>query len=67
MMDQEQLLAGMLLFRVLYYLGPFFISVMLLTFRELIVSARSKKLQTVGNEAPSSVRRTLNDHGGPAA
>jgi glycosyltransferase 2 family protein len=53
MMDQEQLLAGMLLFRVLYYLTPFFISVMLLTFRELIVSARSKKLQTVATEAPS--------------
>jgi len=67
MMDQEQLLAGMLLFRVLYYLTPFFISVMLLTFRELIVSARSKKLQTVASEAPSSVGRTLNDQGGPAA
>lgn len=67
MMDQEQLLAGMLLFRVLYYLTPFFISVMLLTFRELIVSARSKKLQKVANEAPSNVGRTLNDHGGPAA
>jgi len=67
MMDQEQLLAGMLLFRVLYYLTPFFISVMLLTFRELIVSARSKKMQPVANEASSSVGRTLNDHGGPAA
>jgi uncharacterized membrane protein YbhN (UPF0104 family) len=44
-MDKEELLAGMLLFRVLYYLAPFFISVILLTFREIIVGARSKKLR----------------------
>jgi hypothetical protein len=43
-MDKEDLLAGMLLFRVLYYLAPFFISVILLTLREIIVGARSKKL-----------------------
>ena len=67
MMDQEKLLAGMLLFRVLYYLAPFFISVMLLTFRELIVGARSKKLQQVAAEAPSGVGRPLNDHGGSGA
>jgi uncharacterized membrane protein YbhN (UPF0104 family) len=47
MMDQEKLLAGMLLFRVLYYLAPFFISVILLTFREIIVGARSKKLREI--------------------
>ncbi len=40
-MDREELLAGMLLFRVLYYIGPFVISVILLTFRELIIGARS--------------------------
>jgi uncharacterized membrane protein YbhN (UPF0104 family) len=67
MMDQEQLLAGMLLFRVLYYLAPFFISVMLLTFRELIVGARAKKLQAVATEAQSGARRPLNDHGGSGA
>lgn len=44
-MDKEELLAGMLLFRVLYYLAPFFISVILLTLREIIVGARSKKLR----------------------
>lgn len=43
-MDREELLAGMLLFRVLYYLSPFVISVVLLTLREVIVSARSKRL-----------------------
>src|SRR6201990_2744478 len=44
-MDREELLAGMLLFRMLYYLAPFVISVILLTFREVIISARSKRLQ----------------------
>ncbi|CCD93832.1 conserved membrane hypothetical protein [Bradyrhizobium sp. ORS 375] len=44
-MDREELLAGMLLFRILYYLAPFLISVILLTFREVIISARSKRLR----------------------
>jgi hypothetical protein len=44
-MDREDLLAGMLLFRVLYYLAPFVISVILLTFREVILGARSKRLR----------------------
>ena len=43
-MDQEDLLAGMLLFRLLYYIAPFFISVILLTLRELILGARLKRL-----------------------
>ena len=44
-MDREELLAGMLLFRVLYYLVPFVLSVILLTFREVIIGARSKRLR----------------------
>jgi glycosyltransferase 2 family protein len=44
-MDKEDLLAGMLLFRLLYYIVPFVISVILLTFREVIVGARSKRLR----------------------
>jgi glycosyltransferase 2 family protein len=44
-MDREELLAGMLLFRILYYLAPFVISVILLTSREIIISARSKRLR----------------------
>ena len=39
-MDREDLLAGMLLFRLLYYIAPFVISVILLTFREVILGAR---------------------------
>src|ERR1700739_335199 len=52
-MDRECLLAGMLLFRVLYYLAPFVISVILLTFREGILGARLKRLRraTPGSEA----------------
>src|SRR6201992_882272 len=42
-MDREDLLAGMLLFRVLYYIAPFVISVILLTFREVIIGARLKR------------------------
>jgi len=44
-MDREDLLAGMLLFRVLYYLAPFFLSVILLTLREIILGARQKRLR----------------------
>src|SRR5438874_11764011 len=44
-MDKEDLLAGMLLFRLLYYIAPFVISVILLTFREVILGARSKRLR----------------------
>src|ERR1700742_3855712 len=44
-MDREDLLAGMLLFRMLYYIAPFIISVILLTFREVIIGARSKRLR----------------------
>jgi uncharacterized membrane protein YbhN (UPF0104 family) len=43
-MDKEQLLAGMLLFRLLYYIVPFVISVIVLTSREIIVSSRLKRL-----------------------
>ena len=44
-MDREDLLAGMLLFRLLYYIAPFVISVILLTFREVILGARTKRLR----------------------
>jgi hypothetical protein len=44
-MDREDLLAGMLLFRVLYYIAPFVISVILLTFREVILGGRNKRLR----------------------
>src|ERR1700758_5105306 len=44
-MDREELLAGMLLFRLLYYIAPFVISVILLTFREVIIGARLKRLR----------------------
>jgi len=51
-MDREDLLAGMLLFRVLYYIAPFVISVILLTFREVILGTRLKRLR---QQAPPGV------------
>lgn len=47
-MDREELLAGMLLFRVLYYIAPFIISVILLTLREIILGARARRLRATG-------------------
>ena len=44
-MDKEDLLAGMLLFRLLYYYAPFLGSVVLLTVRELILGAKLKRLR----------------------
>ena len=46
-MDREDLLGGMLLFRLLYYIAPFVISVILLTFREVIIGGRNKRLRQV--------------------
>ena len=53
-MDREDLLAGMLLFRVLYYLAPFVISVILLTLREVILGARLKRLRRTTPGASAS-------------
>jgi uncharacterized membrane protein YbhN (UPF0104 family) len=55
-MDREELLAGMLLFRVLYYIGPFVISVILLTLREIIIGARSKRLRQLAPAADPEPR-----------
>jgi len=53
-MDREDLLAGMLLFRVLYYIAPFVMSVILLTFREVIIGARLKRLPKQSSAAGPS-------------
>jgi len=55
-MDREELLAGMLLFRLLYYITPFVISVILLTLREVIIGARSKRLQRLAAMAEEKTR-----------
>ena len=47
-LDREQLLAGIVLFRLLYYLTPFFLSVILLALREIIIGARGKRLAKIG-------------------
>jgi uncharacterized membrane protein YbhN (UPF0104 family) len=56
-MDREDLLAGMLLFRLLYYIAPFVISVILLTFREVILGARNKRLRQVADGLSVEPRR----------
>lgn len=56
-MDREELLAGMLLFRVLYYIAPFVISVMLLTLREIIVGARHRRQSKGSGNSVESSRR----------
>ena len=55
-MDREELLAGMLLFRMLYYITPFIVSVILLTLREVIVGARSKRVQRLAALAEAQTR-----------
>jgi uncharacterized membrane protein YbhN (UPF0104 family) len=74
-MDKEDLLAGMLLFRVLYYLAPFFLSVILLTFREVILGARLKRLRAMtpsleagsASEGAQLQSAQLKEHGGSGA
>ena len=65
-MDREDLLAGMLLFRVLYYIAPFVISVILLTFREVIIGARNKRLREAAqalNAEPSREAAYVRERG----
>jgi uncharacterized membrane protein YbhN (UPF0104 family) len=69
-MDKEELLAGMLLFRLLYYYAPFLVSVILLTLRELILGARLKrlrKLMPMSEAEPKRDGRYLREHGDSGA
>jgi len=69
-MDKEELLAGMLLFRLLYYYAPFLVSVILLTLRELILGARLKRLRKlipVSEAEPKRDGRYLREHGDSGA
>ena len=43
--DREDLLAGMLLFRVLYYIIPFVMSVALLSARELLIGIKARRVK----------------------
>ncbi|MDB5573337.1 MAG: hypothetical protein JWR79_494, partial [Tardiphaga sp.] len=57
-MDKEQLLAGMLLFRLLYYIVPFLLSVIMLTSREIIIGARNKRLAALAGPDAEPKRDT---------
>ena len=69
-MDKEELLAGMLLFRLLYYVVPFVISIILLTFREIIISARMKRVREARpgpSAGPTEQMSFLREHGDSGA
>lgn len=67
-MDKEDLLAGMLLFRLLYYYAPFLVSVVLLTIRELILGARLKRVRTLAAALhPEPERPYLRERGDSSA
>ena len=69
-MDKEDLLAGMLLFRLLYYIAPFVISVILLTLREIILGARLKRLRKLLPAREAELKRDgpyLRKHGDSGA
>src|SRR5947199_786791 len=56
-MDKDDLVAGMLLFRLLYYYAPFLVSVILLTVRELILGARLKRLRKLAQALEAKPKR----------
>jgi glycosyltransferase 2 family protein len=69
-MDKKDLLAGMLLFRLLYYVMPFVISIILLTFREIVISARLKCAHDArpgSNAGPTGKVSCLGEHGDSGA
>src|SRR5581483_337921 len=45
-LDREDLLAGLLLFRVLYYIAPFVLSLCILAIRELVTGAQARRRAT---------------------
>jgi hypothetical protein len=56
----------MLLFRVLYYIVPFVLSVTVLTYREVILGARDKRVRgalTALDERAAQPPRILRDQG----
>jgi glycosyltransferase 2 family protein len=50
--DREQLLAGLLLFRLLYYITPFAIALVILGGRELCLSLRSRGATAAKHDGP---------------
>ena len=57
-MNKEELLAGMLLFRILYYIVPFVLSVIILAIREIIIGARLKRIDRLADALdPKPIRQ----------
>jgi len=61
--DKEDLLAGMLLFRLLYYIVPFVISLVILGIRELLLGRAARRIAAketaneLGRKSATPVRR----------
>ena len=60
--DKEDLVAGLLLFRLLYYIAPFALSVAILGIREIILGMTAPDVPNVGELASDVLR----DDGGKA-
>ncbi|KPF93736.1 hypothetical protein IP86_23275 [Rhodopseudomonas sp. AAP120] len=57
-MDKEGLLAGMLLFRILYYIVPFMLSVIILAIREIVIGTRLKRMHRLADALdPKPIRQ----------
>ena len=71
--DKEELLAGMLLFRVLYYLAPFVISLIVLAVREAVLAGHRRRrlgATPAQDERPAAadvIAATLEEGGVPAS
>jgi uncharacterized membrane protein YbhN (UPF0104 family) len=50
--DKEDLLAGLLLFRLLYYVIPFALSLLILGIREILLAAASRTRKSVPPDSP---------------
>ena len=59
--DKEELLAGMLLFRVLYYITPFVLSVLVLAIREAVVAGLRQRRRLAGKPPPPPYRPAASD------
>jgi hypothetical protein len=67
--DKEDVLAGLLLFRLLYYIVPFAISLLILGAREIVLAlrgARPSPIQPLPSLAPTDVTTGAREEtGGP--
>lgn len=61
--NKEELVAGLLLFRLLYYIVPFMLSLCILGVREIVLGMRARRAQTVEASAPLKSELSREKHG----